>query len=42
MLYCVLLKEGMTCRLAADERIDVDAAKLLISEYKKLKGERGE
>ena len=29
-------------RLAADERIDVDAAKLLISEYKKLKGEKGE
>ncbi len=25
-------------RLAVDERIDVDAAKLLISEYKKLKG----
>ena len=42
MLYCVLLKEGMTCRLAADELIDVDAAKLLISEYKKLKGEKGE
>lgn len=42
MLHCVLLKEGMTCRLAADGRIDADAAKLLISEYKKLKGERGE
>ena len=32
----------MTCRLAADGRIDADAAKLLISEYRKLKGERGE
>ena len=42
MLYCVLLKEAMTCRLAVDERIDADAAKLLISEYKRLKGERGE
>ena len=28
-------------RLAVDERIDVCAAKLLISEYKKLKGESG-
>ena len=28
-------------RLAIDERIDIDAAKLLINEYKKLKGESG-
>ena len=28
-------------RLAVDERIDIDAAKLLINEYKKLKGESG-
>ena len=42
MLYCVLLKEGMTCRLAADGRIYADAAKLLISEYRKLKGESRE
>ena len=29
-------------RLAIDERIDIDAAKLLINEYKKLKGESRE
>ena len=29
-------------RLAVDERIDIDAAKLLINEYKKLKGESRE